>query len=205
MGEFVNVQVEGLDDVVRIFGDADSAKGVFLLRDALDDIADRIEEIAKILAPSGESGSGGSPGDLKAHPTERQTIFGAVETRAPLFVKKGEQPGASFAIRGPRGFVPGRGTAAKETVSHIEITLPDHPEYARWVHTGTGVFGPYKTPIVPVHAKRLIYYQHGEKHIARSVKGQPAQPYLHQAYEFVDRDYVPKRIALLRTEIKFAT
>ncbi len=49
----------------------------------------------------------------------------------------------------------------------IKITAP----YAKWVNDGTGIYGPYKTPIVPTTAQALRFIIGGQTFIRRSVKG----------------------------------
>ncbi len=61
-------------------------------------------------------------------------------------------------------------------VSGTIIAMAAH---ARWVSGGTGVFGPFKQPIIPVRAKVLVFRSRDGNLIrARSVKGQPANPFL---------------------------
>lgn len=60
-------------------------------------------------------------------------------------------------------------------------------EYARFVHQGTGIYGEYAHPIVPVKKKALMWA--GAAHPFRSVKGQKANPFLLNALEEI-RDEV---------------
>jgi hypothetical protein len=60
--------------------------------------------------------------------------------------------------------------------------------YALAVHNGTGVYGPRATAIVPTHGKLLVFPVRGGASsgggrfvFARSVQGQPANPYLKNA------------------------
>lgn len=52
-----------------------------------------------------------------------------------------------------------------------------------WVHQGTGVYGPRRTPIVPTKAKVLRFKPKGSDEVvyARSVKGRPATPVMRDA------------------------
>jgi hypothetical protein len=54
---------------------------------------------------------------------------------------------------------------------------------ARWIHDGTGIYGPRRTPIRPTRAKRLVFKPKGSKRIvfAKSVKGMKANPFLKDA------------------------
>ena len=40
-----------------------------------------------------------------------------------------------------------------------------------WIVTGTGIYGPHHSPIVPTHAKYLHFYIGGTEFFRRSVKG----------------------------------
>lgn len=73
--------------------------------------------------------------------------------------------------------------------------------YARYIHEGTGIYGPKKKPITPVYAKALRFKpgrmigplpaggagtspeQRGGWIFARSVKGVPPHPFLVEAFE----------------------
>jgi len=173
---------------------------VFLARRAVEDIADKIEDKAKELAPLGETGA------LKAHPVEvhHHTILSAferIDTRSFSI-------GGGFSIRGGnplnRGQFSRGGVSAipAEDVEQIDITLPEEPRHAKWVHNGTGIYGTFKTPIVPTHKKLLVFEYHGIKYKRKSVAGQAPQPYLSDAYVIINREYVPVRIAQLRAEIR---
>lgn len=65
-------------------------------------------------------------------------------------------------------------------------------EYGPYVELGTGIYGPQKTPIVPVNAKALAWQGSGGMIFRRSVKGRPATPYLKPAFEN-KRLYVEER------------
>lgn len=55
-------------------------------------------------------------------------------------------------------------------------------KYARWVHDGTGIYGPHHQPIKPTHAKVLAWPGNaGEFVFAKSVKGMPPNPFLRDA------------------------
>lgn len=65
--------------------------------------------------------------------------------------------------------------------------------YARWVHDGTGVYGPRHAPIRPRQAKVLVFKskQFGAKKgkfrgkvVVRQVKGIPGNPFLRDALKF---------------------
>lgn len=60
--------------------------------------------------------------------------------------------------------------------------------YARWVHDGTGIYGPHGTPIVPRHAQALKFFwkKIGSTVYAKSVKGMRPNPFLKEALPFAD-------------------
>ncbi len=62
----------------------------------------------------------------------------------------------------------------------IRFTAP----YSRYVHEGTGLYGPHRTKIVPKTAKAL--YWPGARHPVRAVKGMEGQPFLTDAAEEAD-------------------
>ena len=54
--------------------------------------------------------------------------------------------------------------------------------YARWVHDGTGIYGPRHQPIRPKTAKYLRWTdKQGKVHFAKQVKGMRPNPYLKAA------------------------
>jgi hypothetical protein len=55
--------------------------------------------------------------------------------------------------------------------------------YARYVHDGTGIYGPSRTPIRPTSGRYLVFTPRGSSGpvFARSVKGSPARPFLTDA------------------------
>lgn len=59
--------------------------------------------------------------------------------------------------------------------------------YSKWVHEGTGVFGPRGAPIVPKNGPYLVFKSRrtGDLVFAKSVQGQKPQPYLRAALESV--------------------
>jgi hypothetical protein len=57
--------------------------------------------------------------------------------------------------------------------------------YARWVMDGTGIYGKYHTPIMPVTAQFLVFQgkKDGRLIVTSSVRGQPGRPFLKQAMQ----------------------
>lgn len=56
----------------------------------------------------------------------------------------------------------------------------DITPYAVWVHRGTGLYGPFKSRIVPVRKKAL--YWPGARHPVKSTAGQVANPFVERTY-----------------------
>jgi hypothetical protein len=59
-------------------------------------------------------------------------------------------------------------------------------KYARFVHYGTGVYGPKSRPITPTHASVMAFTPRGGKAVvyASSVRGMPGVPFLSEALKF---------------------
>lgn len=91
-------------------------------------------------------------------------------------------------------------TLTSATSAKVRIGSP--LEYAKWVHEGTGIYGPHRTPIVPVSAKALKFkpgpmigpLRAGQRRTSRrntafifraSVRGSPPRPFLTQGLEDV--------------------
>jgi hypothetical protein len=183
------IHFEGISGVV----DRTPAIALHLLREAIDDIADQVEEEAKRLAPKGKTG------ELKAHPVDREdTRFGVV---ADI---RGEIEGRR-SVRGPGGrFVPGLGTSGR-VVASSKITVAEEPRYAKWVHDGTGLFGPRGSLIRPRTEPFMRFKAYGKRWKLATVKGQVPQPFLEKAFERVDDAYFEERFQQLRLEIEAAT
>lgn len=61
----------------------------------------------------------------------------------------------------------------------LEINLSKRADrIINWVNDGTGIYGPYKTEIVPVKSKFLVFDIEGETFIRRSVLGQRGQHFI---------------------------
>lgn len=64
----------------------------------------------------------------------------------------------------------------------IYADVGSNVKYAAWIEFGTGIYGPRRTPIVPVSAPLLAWKgKDGQWYRARSVRGRPATPYLRPA------------------------
>jgi hypothetical protein len=161
--DFIRVDAKkgNLFDIIGSMGDG----AVRALKDTIEDIADEIEELARINAPEGPTG------ELKAHPVERRDL--------------------KRRVRGPGGLV-----------VKSELSVPDKPEHAKWVHDGTGIFGPRKRPITPRTAPFMVFEYQGRIHRRKTVQGQRPQPYLREAVEEAERTLIPIKLAELRARLE---
>jgi len=66
----------------------------------------------------------------------------------------------------------------------VRATAP----YARYVHQGTGLFGPHHRKIVPREKKALRFTAGGQTLFRRSVKGQRPNPFMDRALAAVSAD-----------------
>lgn len=74
--------------------------------------------------------------------------------------------------------IPGRAVGITVQVGSFGI------QYAKWVHEGTGIYGPHRSPIVPVRAQFLRFALPSGKIVyARSVRGVPPFPFMSLALE----------------------
>jgi len=60
----------------------------------------------------------------------------------------------------------------------IQVTIYPKMEYAKYVEFGTGIYGPNKSPIVPVRAKALAFKVGGRWVFTKSSKGQKPNPFV---------------------------
>lgn len=75
----------------------------------------------------------------------------------------------------------------------------------RWVHNGTGIYGPKARPIKPRSAPFMVFEINGRKFRLKEVLGQEAQPYLEEAFDEIEARYIPARLAELRAELELLT
>lgn len=195
----------------------DRAAVLQLIKKAVDDIADELQEQIDYELPTDVTGA------LRAHPVDRDDTkiqiipdyyspgFGT-PTTIPLF-------GGGTAVRGPGGrFVkPSYYTpsvfVSGEIIAKSVFTIPEKPKHAIWVHEGTGIHGPRGQMITarnndymkfpasrwPTAILKRAMYRFKE------VKGQEANPYLVKAFLKIDTTYVPIRLQALEAEIAAIT
>lgn len=199
MADLVNIRMEGdrvLVEGDRLFNLKEAEK---LVRDAIDDIADAVEDEAKRQAPLGETGA------LKLHPVDRDVGVGTVTGIAAF--------GGGLTVRGEGGrFVAATNEGeVGQMIARAELSIAKDPEYAIWVHDGTGIYGPKKKPYhaIPPNKYMTFYYPkafRANKHFRlKTVLGQQAQPFLRDAYLLIEKTYIPARIELLRARLAAET
>jgi hypothetical protein len=178
-----------------IFGSVDRipAIALHLLRETIDDLANRVEKESRRLAPKGETG------DLKRHPVDRE------DSRVGEVAEISGEIEGRRSVRGAGGrFVPGLGTSGR-VVASAKITVAKRPEYAKWVHNGTGLFGPRGKLIEPHTASFMVFTRYGKNWRLATVKGQRPQPYLEQAFTYTKSLHFDKEFEKLKREIDLAT
>jgi hypothetical protein len=182
------------------------------LKKFIDAAGKEVERKAKEFAPAGPTGRLKAEGvvrhegvtDIVSGNVGDRFQPGAVVTDLPSF-------GGGFTVRGPSGrFVsatkvlsPGfvYGSTFSRANYSVAIELNPGVAHSKWVHNGTGLYGPHKTPIVPRRAPFLVFHYRGRKWIKRSVRGQRPQPFLDQAFHYVNDVYIPARITSLKAAI----
>jgi phage gpG-like protein len=70
--------------------------------------------------------------------------------------------------------------------SRLACRVGTNVKYARFVHDGTGIYGPHSRPITPTHGQVLVFIPRGSNAqvFASSVRGAPAVPFLAEALKF---------------------
>ncbi len=77
------------------------------------------------------------------------------------------------------------------TLQRSILTQVDYPDaqvsvdtkYGKWVEQGTGIYGPYQTPIVPKSGKVMAWNGASGPAFARSTKGMKPRPFFKPAIE----------------------
>jgi len=122
----------------------------------------------------------------------KDVLANVVRTRIP--VDSGELRATAIGEFGPRKIAPGYWRAG--------VGLKKHPRYGIFVHDGTGIYGPRKSPIVPRTAPYLKFTIGDRTFRLRSVKGQEPQPFMDEAFFIINRTYVPFKVEALRLKIQ---
>lgn len=105
--------------------------------------------------------------------------------RRGLLVETAAKRNINGGPSGPRRIDTGRLRASIITVpvhrnGELAVLIGTNVYYARWVHDGTGIYGPRHRPIRPVHAKLLRFKPRGKSRyvFAKEVKGMIANHFL---------------------------
>lgn len=164
-----------------------------LVRRLIEDLNQHVYDKAKEFAPKGSTGRLRNEGIIQEH-VRQGTVTGVAAF------------GNQLLVRGSRGFI-GAAPIGSEgrSVFTAEVKLNPEVEHAKWVHEGTGIYGSSRRPYTPRVKPYMIFFWHGRKWFAKSVKGQKAQPFLFDAFEYVNNVYAPARLTALRAEISALT
>ena len=156
----------------RISDDVTRLRVRQLISDAVDDIAKRVQEVAKFAAPHKtgnlvEAIERDRPGLGLMVPTMITREPGAFPTYSIVGVDRERAPYAAFVHEGTGIFPPG----------------------------GTGNL------IRPRTAKFMVFEKEGVWHFEKEVRGQKAQPFMREAVETVDATYAPARVLRLKEQL----
>lgn len=83
----------------------------------------------------------------------------------------------------------------------VVVGLKREPRHAVFVHEGTGVFGPYRTPIVAPRGNVFAFEVAGVTKFRTRIMGQRPQPFMREAIELAERTYIPLRVVELGAEL----
>lgn len=121
----------------------------------------------------------------------RNITHGANGAGAHHLFRIGKQVEAAAKRRAPVDTGRLRASIGTRTVTgaRLRCVIGTNVKHAGWVTKGTGIYGRYKTPVVPRRAKMLRFTSRGGIVIfRRSVKGMKARPFLAEAlHEVVGR------------------
>ena len=71
---------------------------------------------------------------------------------------------------------------ANQSDEEIEIRTPAY--YAKWVNDGTGIYGPYNTPIIhPTIGKKFAFQVGGKMVYVKMIRGQKGQHFVERSIE----------------------
>lgn len=209
MIEFTDINID--TERFRVSARDGSSFVNFELRDLVNDLARQVQDTAQQLAPVytgllsaegisiNEADPFSLPGDegrFGEVVTDLPAIGGGFTVRGGNPRNRGQFSAASF--REPGFVFEGRGITP---TYQADVFLNPAVAHARWVHDGTGIYGPFKSPIVPRTAPFMVFFYEGKKWIKREVKGQKPQPFLTDAFRIVNNSFTPLKLAELRAEI----
>ena len=222
MFDFKDIEID--DRNFRLMAERSGTVTTTLLLQTINNIARDVEQKAKEFAPIGKAVGGNRgyvPGKLKAEGIIREDAH-AFETPGDTgdpgsFVTTTPAIGGGFSVRGgnpgnrgqfsrrPGGaeLTPGtRFTGIRpRTFVEAEVLLNPLVPHAKWVHQGTGIYGPHHHPIVPRVAPYLVFRWHGRMFVKKSVRGQVPQPFLTEAYIYVNNISTPAKVSVLKAEL----
>jgi len=202
----------------RIHAERSGAITTRLLVHTINEIARDVESKAKEFAPIGKGFNPTDvPGTLKRHGVIRHDAHAHDISTGDSGVP-GESVtdisafGGGFTVRGSGGrftsatqqFDPGHiftGGFRSRTIVSAVVELNPLVRHAKWVHEGTGIYGPAHHPIVPRVKPFLVFRWHGRRFEKKSVKGQKPQPFLTEAYIYVNNVSTPAKLSILRAEL----
>lgn len=83
----------------------------------------------------------------------------------------------------------------------IAVGLRRQPKHGIFVHEGTGVFGPTKSPIFAGPGNVFVFHKEGTTRFRRFLWGQRPQPFIAEAVAMAESTYIPFRVIELGAEI----
>jgi hypothetical protein len=86
------------------------------------------------------------------------------------------------------------------------ISVGPAAPYGGYVHSGTGIYGPFATPIVSPSGNYLKWrdFQTGQTKFAKSVKGQRGTNFMGKAHHDTRILFIPVRLRALKVELAVA-
>jgi hypothetical protein len=151
--------------------------------------------------------------------SETQRVRGFADRVDPLLrdfvndvAEEVRQQALDFAPVGDSGILSNHGVVRSQANKRIggyytaEVTLNRQVEYAKWVHDGTGTYGPKRRRITPKNSRFFVFEGRNMKtRRVRSIEGQESNPFLTKAFEYVNNVYTPARLSELRLALSAVT
>ena len=82
------------------------------------------------------------------------------------------------------------------------VGLKKQPEHGIFVHDGTGIYGPRRSRIYPRTAPYLKFTIGERTFRLKSVAGQEPQPFMDEAYQIINRFFVPLEVQKLALALR---